>query len=180
MRGIVDKVNELMAYPGKVLRAFLGGGTEENIEWGDRSPGYINIFEEAAGKGLTASTLEVQSPVTEITTPTAQETIASASIMSTITSMIAGDVMLNPGSLQGLPTTDMSGTEAILQSMAVTLVMIYNALQTSTPAPVPTYPTNPGGGGVQEFAAVSVDELGRYVDQRNYYTFVQKARMRYF
>lgn len=163
------------------IRKSLGWVTaKENVEWGDRSPGYINIFEEAAGKGLSATTLEVQSPVTEITTPTAQETIASASIMSTLTSMIAGDVLLNPGSLQGLPTTDTSGMEGILQSMAVTLVMIYNALQTSTPAPIPTYPTNPGGGGVQEFAAVSVDELGRYVDQRNYYTFVQKARMRYF
>lgn len=162
------------------IRKSLGWVTaKDNVEWGDRSPGYINIFEEAAGKGLSATTLEVQSPVTEITTPTAQETIASASIMSTLTSMIAGDVLLNPGSLQGLPTTDTSGMEGILQSMAVTLVMIYNALQTSTPAPLPTYdPERPGG--VQEFAAVSVDELGRYVDQRNYYTFVQKARMRYF
>lgn len=162
------------------IRKSLGWVTaKENVEWGDRSPGYINIFEEAAGKGLSATTLEVQSPVTEITTPTAQETIASASIMSTLTSMIAGDVLLNPGSLQGLPTTDTSGMEGILQSMAVTLVMIYNALQTSTPASLPTY--DPGRpGGVQEFAAVSVDELGRYVDQRNYYTFVQKARMRYF
>jgi TP901 family phage tail tape measure protein len=152
---------------------------DKDAGWGDRSPGYINIFEEAAGKGLTASTLEIQSPVTELTSPTVQETIGSANILSTITSMVASSIELTTSSVSGFPTTDTSGMENVLQSMAVTLVMIYNALQTSAPAPIPTYPDR-GGGGVQEFAAVSVDELGRYVDQRNYYTFVQKARMRYF
>ena len=161
------------------IRKKLSWITEGDKEWGDRSPGYINSFDEAASKGLTASTLEIQSPVTELTSPTVQETIGSASILASTTTMVTSSIDLTTGSITGLPTTDTSGMEGILQSMAVTLVMIYNALQTSTPGSIPTKPADPPGG-VQEFAAVSVDELGRYVDQRNYYTFVQKARMRYF
>ena len=151
---------------------------DKNVEWGDRSPGYINVFEEAAGKGLTASTLEIQSPVTELTSPTVQETIGSANILSTITSMVASNIDLTTSTVGGLPTTDTTGMEGILSGMASTLVMIYNALVTSgTPTPTTPMPSPPPQ---YTPTAVSVDELGRYVDQRNYYTFVQKARMRYF
>lgn len=120
------------------------------------------------GSKMTISSTEIQTPVTEITTPVAKEMIGSAFMtVGAGTTVSTPMVSLLTAGMTGMPDFDTTSMESILTNMAATLIIINASIQGQKV--VPTYPTYPGPGHEEDPEAK--------VDNVLYDDFVHKVRM---
>lgn len=121
------------------------------------------------GSKMTISSTEIQTPITEITTPTAKEIIGSAFMtVGAGTTVSTPMVSLLTAGMTGMPDFDTTSMESILTNMAATLIIINTSIQEQRVTP--TYPT-PRPPGEQELAGITPTS-----DDNLYDDFVHKTR----
>lgn len=127
---------------------------------------------------ITASSLEIQSPSTDMLSPMTRITSVSSDMTTATVDMMAGNVSLLAQGLSGLPDTDMAGVELILSSIYTVNTMILAAIQSQPLGGYPVVPPIATGVELASIGGPSPEQLRRFVDNRNYWSFRNQSRVK--
>lgn len=165
------------------FRQRSGGVGAPEPDWSAMNLAELMSQVSITASDIKASSLEVQTPVADLITPSMRATSASTSINSPTSDIMAVTANILASSLTGLPEPDFSGLESALQTMGVTLQLILTSLigiQTVAAASAFTAATAPSAPGTLTAAASAPTprDIARFNQESNYWNFTNYSRMR--